>query len=86
MNTVRRSKRPVNSQTQGQRRLADFILDVGVDTVVEVIQALIPLGLMHVGEVLEAEVAHLAGKRYRRGEGQPGHVRWGRQRGCSLPV
>ena len=45
------------------------------------IQALIPLGLMAVGDCLKADVARLAGARYRRGDGLAGHVRWGRQRG-----
>ncbi len=81
MNRVGRTKRQVNGKAQGQRRWAAFPLDAPVDTVVEVIQALIPLGLMHVGEALEAEVTRLAGERYRRGGGRPGHVRWGRQAG-----
>lgn len=61
--------------------LARLPLEGPVDTVVEVIQALIPLGLMHVEEALQAEVVRLAGGRYRRGERPPGHVRWGRQGG-----
>ena len=51
-----------------------------VDGKVALIQALIPLGLRHVQEVLEEEVRQLAGQRYsRKAGGEP--VRWGRQRG-----
>lgn len=45
------------------------------------IQALIPLGLRAVEEALQADVTVLAGARYAHGDGQPGHVRWGRQSG-----
>lgn len=48
---------------------------------VELIQALIPLGLEAVQDVLQQEVTALAGERYARGGGQPGHARWGRQAG-----
>ena len=47
------------------------------DAQVELIQALIPLGLMAVSQNLEAEVIALAGERYRREGGQPGLVRHG---------
>lgn len=50
-------------------------------SLVALIQALIPLGLQAVGEVLEAEVTDLAGERYSRTGGQPGYVRWCHQRG-----
>ena len=53
---------------------------LGVDSKVALIQELIPLGLMHVEEVLQEEVAKLAGGRYERA-GLPGYDRWGRQRG-----
>ncbi len=48
---------------------------------VTVIQALIPLGLKAVEEALQQEVEALAGLRYARGGGHPGHVRWSRERG-----
>ena len=54
------------------------VLDVDMKT--ELIQALIPIGLWHVKEVLEQEVKQLAGERYQRG-GLAGHDRWGRQGG-----
>jgi putative transposase len=51
-----------------------------VDVKAELIQALIPIGLWHVKELLEEEVKQLAGERYQRG-GLPGHDRWGKQGG-----
>jgi transposase-like protein len=48
---------------------------------VELIQALIPLGLKAVNELLQHEVTALAGPRYQRGGGLPGHDRWGSQPG-----
>ena len=48
---------------------------------VEMIQALIPLGLEAVGDELERAVTELAGERYQRGGGLPGHSRWGSQAG-----
>ena len=52
-----------------------------LDTMIPLIQALIPLGLQAFAEVMQAEVAQLAGARDSRTGGQPGCVRWGRQRG-----
>lgn len=51
------------------------------ETRVNLIQALIPLGLEAVGEVLVREVEELAGPRYSRTGGQPGLHRWGVQGG-----
>jgi len=52
-----------------------------LDTMIPLIQALIPLGLQAFAEVMQAEVAHLAGPKYSRTGGQPNCVRWGRQPG-----
>jgi len=52
-----------------------------LETRVNLIQALIPLGLEAVGEVLAREVEELAGTRYSRQGGQPGLYRWGGQGG-----
>ena len=41
-----------------------------VDSKAALIQELIPLGLMHIEEMLQAEVFRLAGERYKR-NGQP---------------
>ncbi len=51
------------------------------DSLITLIQALIPLGLQAVYKTLEDEVTALAGERYRRTGGQPGVVRWGAQQG-----
>lgn len=51
-----------------------------VDVKLQLIQELIPLGLMHVEEVLQEEVRSLAGERYKR-NGIAGHDRWGKQGG-----
>lgn len=50
-----------------------------LNTKIEMIQALIPIGLMAVSEQLEEEVVRLAGKRYSRSGGLSGHYRWGSQ-------
>jgi len=52
-----------------------------IETRVKLIQALIPLGLEAVGEVLTREVEELAGMRYTRVGGHLGHHRWGFQSG-----
>jgi putative transposase len=52
-----------------------------LDSRVELIQALIPLGLEAVRDVLQQEITALAGPRYPRNGGQPGYARWGSQRG-----
>ena len=52
-----------------------------LDSRVELIQALIPLGLEAVQELLQQEVTALAGARYQRGGGVPGYGRWGCQPG-----
>ena len=51
-----------------------------IDVKAALIGELIPLGLMHVNEMLQEEVRELAGGKYKR-EGLPGHDRWGVQRG-----
>jgi putative transposase len=53
---------------------------LNVDMKTEMIQALIPIGLWHVKEVLEQEVRQLAGERYKR-NGLAGYDRWGKQGG-----
>src|SRR3972149_5158284 len=52
-----------------------------LDSRVALIQALIPLGLEAVGDVLQQEITALAGPRYQRSGGRPGYARWGSQRG-----
>ena len=65
-----------------RRRALDAIPAVDDQaSLVALIQALVPLGLQAVGEVLETAVTKLAGERYSRTGGQPGLVRWGQQPG-----
>ena len=52
-----------------------------IDARVALIQALIPVGLERVHELLQEEVEHLAGQWYQRVGRQPGYVRWTPQRG-----
>lgn len=54
-----------------------------LDATVELIRGLIPLGLVHVQELLDEEVRSLAGARYVRHGSNPGSVRLGSQR---LPI
>ncbi|UCG65110.1 MAG: hypothetical protein JSW12_21340 [Deltaproteobacteria bacterium] len=54
--------------------------ELQMDLKLQLIQELIPLGLMHIGEVLTQEVRALAGDRYKR-DGKPGHLRWTKQWG-----
>ena len=55
--------------------------DLDLDMRLELIQALIPLGLVHVYEELDREVVRLAGARYSRQVGGRSHVRHGSNRG-----
>ena len=52
-----------------------------LETRVAMIQALLPLGLKAVNEVLQEEVTQLAGARYSRQGGLAGYARWGGQQG-----
>jgi transposase-like protein len=52
-----------------------------LETRLSVIQALIPLGLEAVADVLQQEVEQLAGVRYARKGSEQSHRRWGSQKG-----
>ena len=65
----------------GLRGLANHPEIDGLDAKVALIQALIPLGLQAVGDLLAEEVTQLAGPWYARTGGQPGLVRWSQQHG-----
>src|ERR1044071_5267734 len=52
-----------------------------VDARAALVQALIPVALAYVGELLVEEVASFAGPRYARDDGASSRVRWGQQRG-----
>lgn len=49
-----------------------------MDIKLQLVQEFIPLGLVHIGEVLTEEIRAFAGDRYKR-NGKPGHVRWAKQ-------
>jgi len=77
-------KRIAQKSGNGKRKVKDIneqFLSGGIDVKVELIQSLIPLGLLYVEEVLQNEVAALAGLRYSRADGPKRHVRWGSQGG-----
>jgi len=83
---MRRSIVGIGGRSKGRRRAAEIGSPVegdvlGLDTRVAMIQALIPLGLKAVREVLQEEVTALAGVRYSRSGGLPGYARWGGQPG-----
>ena len=61
---------------------AAVTFDLGsFDTQVALVQALIPIALERVRELLLQEVVSVAGRRYARDDGAPSRVRWGQQRG-----
>lgn len=55
--------------------------ELNLDAKVALIQELVPLGLMHVAEVLNEEVELLAGGRYERKDGKSRGVRYGSNQG-----
>ncbi len=79
MSTVLRIGRKGQVQFVSRRQAGALAEDLGAR--VAVIQALIPLGLEAVRDVLQQEVEALAGARYARKGGRPGHVRWSKERG-----
>lgn len=78
MKTVIRFDRKCKRKPMGSQMQAETM---EVDSLVEMIQALIPLGLLHVQEALQKEVTRLAGEKYSRTGGVPGYDRWGSQQG-----
>ena len=81
MKRILRIKGGVKARRARVKEILDLPMKVlDVDARTELIQALIPLGLWHVKEVLEQEVGFLAGERYKRG-GIAGYDRWGKQWG-----
>lgn len=78
---VKKSKKSKvkTAKTVEVKRLCEYE-QMEVDSKAALIQELIPLGLMHIEEMLQTEVFRLAGERYKR-NGQPEYKRWGSQRG-----
>lgn len=81
MSTVLRISKEGKVRPVRRRALASIPAVDDRASLVALIQAVIPLGLQAVGDVLNKEVTALAGERYKRTGGQPGYVRWCRQRG-----
>jgi len=79
VSTVLRIGRKGQVQFVSRQQAGALAEDLGAR--VAVIQALIPLGLEAVRDVLQQEVEALAGARYARKGGRPGHVRWSKERG-----
>lgn len=79
-------RRNSNNQTRGEDgpldRARQLTIPLDDGTVqLALVQALIPLGLKAVGEILKNEVTALAGERYVREAGPSRIVRWGKQPG-----
>jgi putative transposase len=72
-------KKVLRIGAEGKSKLTskEKYLSGDIQTKIEMIQALIPIGLMAVGEQLEKEVEELAGVKYSRQGGMSGHYRWG---------
>jgi len=79
MNKVAKSERPRKSKTMGTVDILtpEQYQPMALDVKAELIQALIPLGLMHVSQVLQQEVQDLAGPRYARSPQPKALVRYG---------
>jgi putative transposase len=75
-------KKVLRIGTKGKSKLTckEKYLSSDLQTKIEMIQALIPIGLMAVAEQLEKEVEELAGVKYSRQGGVPGHYRWGSEK------
>lgn len=75
MKTIRRNEQIINKKESNEGL-------ENIDTRVALVQALIPIGLQYVTELLQDEVEQLAGVRYSRQKGPArGNYRWGQQSG-----
>ena len=87
MSSVLRSVRKrKNGRTLGAVDIIDRAeyAELEVDAKVELIRALVPLGLMHIEELLDEEVTALAGERYARKAPSVGGRDEARIRYCQL--
>ena len=75
-------KKVLQIGTEGKSKLScrEKYLTGDLQTKIEMIQALITIALMAVGEQLEKEVEELAGVKYSRQGGMPGLYRWGSEK------
>jgi putative transposase len=63
-----------------KRKMKEYSSFMDFDIKLELIKSLLPLGLLHVNEILQEEVEQLAGKRYKRDDNSD-YDRWGSQGG-----
>jgi transposase-like protein len=81
MRRVLQVKKDVKARRARVKELMGLNLhEVEKEIKLQLIQELIPLGLMHVRDILQDEVRVLSGERYKR-SGRRGCVRWGKQWG-----
>ena len=80
---LRKVRRRKKSKTLGEVQVVDRerYEDLGLDAKVALIQELVPLGLMHIAEVLNEEVESLAGGRYERKGDEARGARYGFNQG-----
>lgn len=71
----------IGSKGKPKVTVQEMALTRNLSSRVELIQALIPIGLSAVAEELKHEVEQLAGMKYSRQGGMSGHYRWGSQEG-----
>lgn len=77
-----RNRIPVCNTNSKESSILDGLAgEEDFDTRIAMIQELIPIGLMAVNDILQQEVARLAGARYSRKQGAGDIVRWGSQSG-----
>lgn len=79
MRRILRSKRGSKQKIKGDVKIPSRseVKGMDLDSKVEIIRSLIPLGLMAVSDVLEQEIEELTGRKYNRNEGVEGYVRYG---------
>jgi putative transposase len=77
--TLRGKKSPVLGNPQIINR--EDVEDMDLDSRIELIRSLVPLGLMYVNEELDREIVALAGDRYQRKGGDSQHYRHGHNPG-----
>lgn len=79
MDKIQNSNKNTNRFSLGVTESGQF--DQELDSRIALLQELIPLGLRYVNELLQEEVAHLAGPRYKHSNRSRDIVRWGSQQG-----
>jgi len=77
----------IGSKRKPKVSAQELALTNNLKSKVELIQALIPIGLSAVAEELKHQVQQLAGIKHGRQGGLPGHYRWGGEsRGIDLSL